>query len=428
MKITVIGTGYVGLITGVGLASEGHDVTCVDIVPEKVDLINKGKPPIHEKGLSEMLSNVLEKGNFRASLNLEGAVKDSKIAFICVGTPSRKDGSINLEYVEKVSEDIGDALKEMDDYPVVVVKSTVIPGTSDSVVIPKLEEKSGKKAGKEFGVAMTPEFLREGKALDDFMNPDRVVIGAINKKTYDILEPVLTFEQTPVVSTDIKSAEMIKYASNAFLATKISFVNEIGNICKKFGIDSYDVMKAVGLDHRISKHFLRSGVGFGGSCLPKDVKALRAKSKDIDYSSKLLDSVLFVNELQRKLMVGLTEKKLGILKDKKVAVLGVAFKAHTDDIREAPSIEIIEKLLSKGAEVKAYDPEALENAKEIFKDKINYCSSKEDALKNADACLIITEWPEFKNVDFSGMNNKIVIDGRNILENRKDVDYEGLCW
>jgi len=356
MKITVAGTGYVGLITGVGLASQGHDIMCIDIVPEKVEMINAGKAPIFENDLPEMLEDVLNRGNFRASLDLKESVKNSDITFICVGTPSEDNGSISLKYVKTVAQSIGEALKKNTNYHIVVIKSTVIPGTTNDIVIPILEKASGKKAGKDFGVAMNPEFLREGKAIEDFMNPDRVVIGAINDKTFEILEPVLTFEQTPVLQTSIKAAEMIKYASNTFLATKISFVNEIGNLCKKLGIDSYEVMKAVGMDHRISQHFLRSGLGFGGSCLPKDVKALRAKANALGYTPKLLDSILSVNMLQREIMISLAKEKLGNLKGKKIAVLGVAFKAHTDDIREAPSITIIEALLSAGADVSVYRP------------------------------------------------------------------------
>ncbi len=428
MKITVAGTGYVGLITGVGLASQGHDVTCVDIIKEKVDKINSGITPIHEKDLPELLKKVLERGNFRATLNLKSAVKDSDITFICVGTPSREDGSINLQYVEDVSKGIGEAIKENGKYHIVVVKSTVIPGTTESVVTPILEKYSGKRAGVDFGIAMSPEFLREGKALEDFMHPDRVVIGTSDQKTFETLKDVLAFEQTHVIKTSLKSAEMIKYASNAFLATKISFINEIGNICKKLGIDSYEVAKAVGMDHRISPHFLRSGLGFGGSCLPKDVKALREKAKSIGYEPKLLDSVLEVNQFQREQMVKIAEEKLSNLNGKKIAVLGVAFKAYTDDIREAPAIDIIKMLLEKGANVFAYDSEALENARKIFGDKINYADSPGEALESADICLIVTEWPEFKNLDFSKMKNKIVIDGRNILENRNGIDYVGLCW
>ncbi|MFH1450633.1 MAG: UDP-glucose/GDP-mannose dehydrogenase family protein, partial [archaeon] len=420
---------YVGLITGVGFASKGHDVTCVDVVREKVEQINKGGSPIFEEGLDELLKQVLKKGKFRATMDIKDAVINSEISFICVGTPSREDGSADLSYVESAAKAIGSALKEKKQYHVIIMKSTVIPGTTRNVLIPILEKESGKKAGPDFGVCMTPEFLREGKALEDFMNPDRVIIGSIDEKSKNKAKQIHETKDRQFLVTSLSTAEMIKYASNAFLATKISFINEIGNICKELGIDTLQVAKGMGMDHRISRHFLRPGVGFGGSCFPKDVKALihQAKNK-LDYNPKLISSVMEVNDDQPVRLVGLAEKKIGDLKGKTAAVLGLAFKAGTDDIRESRAIEVINALLEKGVKVQAYDPKAMETAKEVLGEKITYADSVATAVNGADFCMIVTEWPEFTNIDFSGLKGKTVFDGRNILENKADIDYVGLCW
>jgi len=429
MKISVIGTGYVGLITGTGFASKGHDVTCVDIVPEKVEQINKGVSPIFEEGLDELLKEVLEKGKFSVTLDLKKAVADSEVSFICVGTPSKEDGSADLSYVKAAAKSIGEALKEIKNYHVVIMKSTVIPGTTETVLIPILEKESGKKAGADFGVCMTPEFLREGRAVEDFMNPDRVIIGALDEQSKSSAKKLHDIKDRPFVVTNLSTAEMIKYASNAFLATKISFINEIGNICKKLGVNTVQVARGLGMDHRISRHFLRPGVGFGGSCFPKDVKALIHQAKDdLKYDPKLISSVMDVNDNQPLLLVELAEAKLGDLKGKTAAVLGLAFKAGTDDVRESRAISVINTLLEKGVKIQAYDPKAVETAKEVLGDKVAYSKSPSEALKDADFCMIVTEWPEFKNINFDGMKSKKVFDGRNILENRDDVDYEGLCW
>lgn len=427
MKVSIIGSGYVGLITGAGLASKGHEVTCIDIDEKKVKSINEGKPPIHEEGLEELLKKVLKEGKFKASTDLKSSILNSEVSFICVGTPSNEYGSIDLKYVKQVAEDIGKALKEKKDFHVVIVKSTVVPGTTESKVIPLLEENSGKKAGKDFGVCANPEFLREGKALEDFNNPARVVLGCTDKKTMDIVKELLKAD-CPIIETNPSTAEMIKYASNSFLATKISFINEIGNICKKLNINAYEVAKALGLDPRISPKFLNAGLGFGGSCLPKDTKALVASAKELGYNADLIKAVIDLNETQPERILYLAEKKLSGFDGKTITVLGLAFKPGTDDMREAPSIKIINSLLEKKAKVKAYDPKALENAKQIFGDKVKLCNTIEEALEDSELCLIVTDWPEFKNLDFHAMKTKIVIDGRNILENREGIDYEGLCW
>jgi len=427
VKVSVAGTGYVGLITGVGIASLGHDVTCVDVIPEKVEQINKGIAPIFEENLEKTLKNVLAKGKFKATLDMKQAVLDSDITFICVGTPSNKDGSMDVTYVNEVSQTIGEALKEKKGYHSVVVKSTVLPGTTEDVVAKTLEKASGKTAGKDFGVAMSPEFLREGKALEDFNNPDRIVIGTLDDKTADAVKALSPKKDVPVVVTNPKTAEMIKYASNSFLAAKISFANEIGNISKKIGIDSYKVMEAVGMDNRINPQFFKSGIGFGGSCFPKDVKALIDFAKSIDYDPEFLEEIIEVNANQVKLLMEFSEEAAGDLKDKTVAVLGLAFKPGTDDIRESPALAVIEKLLEKGAKIQTYDPEAMEETKKQFPD-LTYTTSSKEAIDGSDLCLVITDWPEFKKLDFSGMNSKIVVDGRNIVENREGITYIGLCW
>ncbi len=426
MKISIVGTGYVGLCTGVGLAVKGHNVTCVDIDKEKVEKINTGKSPIYEPGLGENLARVLKEGRFRATGDIKGAITNSDVTFISVGTPSREDGSIDLKYIKQASRNIGNVLREKQGWHVVVVKSTVIPGTTEGVVKKNLEEASGKKAGKDFGLCMNPEFLREGKALEGFLNPDRVVIGELDKKSGDPVAGLYEGFRAPVMRTGIKTAEMIKYASNALLATKISFINEIGNICKKLGIDTYDVAKGMGMDKRISPQFLQSGLGWGGSCFLKDVAAIVAKGKELGCMAGLLESVIKVNEEQPGVLLKLAEGKAGSVQGKTIAVLGLAFKPDSDDIRESRSIPLIKALRKKGANIVVYDPKAMENMKVFFPD-IEYAGSAKEAVGKAEIVLIATGWEEFKDPELYG--NKIVIDGRNIFKDGKKLDnYEGLCW
>lgn len=422
MKISIIGAGYVGLTTGVGLASLGNSVTCVDIEEAKVERLNRGESTIYEPELAERLREALDKNQFKATTDLTGAIRDSKIIFICVGTPSKPDGAIDLKFIKQASKDVGGVLRTKRNYSVVVVKSTVVSGTTEDVVIPLLESSSGKKAGSEFGVCMNPEFLREGKAFYDFFNPDRIVIGGLDKRSGDALYQLYRDFKCPIIRTNLKTAEMIKYASNAFLATKISFINEIGNICKRLGIDVYEVANGIGLDRRISPHFLSAGIGFGGSCFPKDVRALMTKAEELGYEPEILKKVIDLNENQPLRLVELLKKHVPNLKGKNIGVLGLAFKPETDDIREAPSIKIVEELLSRGAKVRAYDPEAMDNFKKLFPD-VQYCSAEE--VLTSDAILILTEWDEFKKFDYSG---KIVIDGRKIDEARKAKIYEGIGW
>jgi len=425
MRISIIGTGYVGLSTGIGFAYKKNTVTCVDVDKEKVKKIKSGVSPVYEPGLQEGLKRFLGK-SFDVTLDLERAVKESEISFICVPTPSLPDGKIDLGFLKQASKDLGKVLREKD-YHVVVVKSTVVPGTTENLVVPVLEKESGKKAGKGFGVCMNPEFLREGSALKDFLNPDRVVIGEYDKRSGDFLEKLYKNFKTQILRTSIKSAELIKYASNSFLAMKISFANEIGNFCKKLGIDVYEVMKGVGMDFRISPKFLNAGIGFGGSCFPKDVKALVYRIKEEGLKPVLLESVLKLNEEQPMKIIEILKKRIRNLKGKNICVLGLAFKPDTDDIREAPSIKIVKRLLKEKANVRVYDPKAMENFRRLFP-RIEYSDSARKALNGADACLILTEWNEFKNLnkkDFSSMRRKIIIEGRKILNIK---EKEGVCW
>jgi UDPglucose 6-dehydrogenase len=427
MKISIIGTGYVGTVTAACFAELGHEVICVDVDRSKIDQINAGIPPIHEEGLPELLKKHAGK-SLSATSDYQLAVKDSGVSFICVGTPSDSSGNIDLSIVKAASASLGDSLKKKNDYHVIVVKSTVVPETTEKVVLPIIEKHSGKHIG-DFGIVMNPEFLREGKAVYDFMHPDKIVVGSMDKRSGDIVSSLYNGLKCEVIKTNPRTAEMIKYANNAFLATKISFANELGNICKQLGIDTYEVMSAVGRDFRIGHHFLNAGAGFGGSCFPKDVKALICKALEIEYEPLLLKSVIAVNEGQPIRMMQLLKNKLGDLEGKKVAVLGLAFKNDTDDIRESRSIPVIKELLDNGAQVRAYDPMANENMKRLF-GGIQYHSSALDALRGADACLIMTEWDEFKSLDkeFDVMENKLIIDGRHMLAPGRDVEYAGLCW
>lgn len=390
-------------------------------------MINNAQPPIYEEGLEELMREF--KGKYRATKDYRDAILNSEVTFIAVGTPSREDGSIDLTYVKQAAEEIGKILKEKDNYHVVVVKSTVLPGTTENVVKPILEKESGKKAFEDFGLAMNPEFLREGVALKDFLNPDRIVIGVQDERTKKVLEELYKPIDAPKLFTDIKTAEMIKYASNAFLATKISFANEIGNICKKLGIDSWKVFEGVGLDHRISPHFFRTGIGWGGSCFPKDVKALIRKAEEIGEDPIILKAVVEVNEKQPLKLIELLKKHVPELRDKRIGVLGLAFKPNTDDVRETRAYVIVKKLLEEGAKVLAYDPQAMENFRRFYPDvgeQIEYVSSGKEVLERSDAVLIVTEWPEFEELDYSG---KIVIDGRRVRKAEETAEvYEGVCW
>ncbi|MGB0866553.1 MAG: UDP-glucose dehydrogenase family protein [Granulosicoccaceae bacterium] len=443
MKIAVAGTGYVGLVSGVCLAAKGHEVVCIDLDQAKVDKINRGEPPIYEEGLEDLLKAHIGK-NLSASTDLHAAVIDSDVSLIAVGTPF--DGSaIDVSYIRQVSREIGAALRERDEYHMVVVKSTVVPGTTDEVVLPILESESNKKAGVQFGVGMNPEFLREGDAISDFMNPDRIVVGGIDEKARDTLAEVYApFEGVDVLRTNPKTAEMIKYASNSLLATLISFSNEIGNLCASIGeIDAMEVMRGVHLDKRFSpiladgtrvypasNSYLEAGCGFGGSCFPKDVKALISHGQKHGSEMALLDSVIAVNAKQPRKMLDMLDKHIPNRKGVKVAVLGLAFKPGTDDMRESPAIPVVNALAEEGAILSAFDPIASEEAKHEFKNiEMTYCESVADAVADAEAVLVMTRWDDIKALPglLEGRQEQpIVIDGRRMLSKDSVARYEGI--
>lgn len=431
MRVSIIGTGYVGLPAGAALASHGHDITCVDIDEDKVDKINNGECPIFEDGLPELLEEVVSSGKLEATTDTKNAVKDSDITFLSVGTPMQEDGSINLDYIKQAARDAAEGLKEKEGYHVFVVKSTVVPKTTEDEIIPILEEESGKKVGKDFGICMNPEFLREGTALDDFMNPDRVVIGQHDERSGDTVEKLYTEFDAPILKTSLRAAELIKYASNSLLATKISFINEVGNLCKELGIDVYEVADGVGLDHRVNRDFLNSGDGFGGSCFPKDVRALISFMEENGVEPRLLQSTIDVNVDQKTKLVELLEKRAGEIEGKTVAVLGLAFKPGTDDIRKSPAIPIIQELKEKGAEVKAYDPEAMDNMREKHQPDITYCETRQEAMEDADAALLVTDWPEFDEItlkELREMNEPIILEGMRADYDLPDENKEGVTW
>lgn len=421
MRITVVGGGYVGLVTGACFAELGHTVNIVEIDAEKAAAINAGRAPIHEQGLDALLEQHAGK-RLRAGTDY-GPVADADISFVCVGTPPAADGSADLSMVAAASRSIGEALRAGKKSHTVVVKSTVPPGTTAGLVVPTVLERSGRD---DVGFAMNPEFLREGRAVEDFLHPDRIVIGSRDDRSADMVAAVYRGLAAPVVRCNLTAAEMIKYASNALLATKISFANEVGNVCKRLGIDVYEVMEGVGMDHRVSPHFLSAGAGFGGSCFPKDVAALVSLAESLGEEPSLLRSVLDVNDRQPLRMVRLLEERIGDLSGKRVAVLGLAFKDNTDDIRESRAIPVIAELLRRGATVAAYDPLAVASMRRVFPG-IDYAASAADALRGADACLVMTEWPEFSdlNGEFDLMRTRVVIEGRRILS---CDGKEGICW
>jgi UDPglucose 6-dehydrogenase len=416
MKIAVVGTGYVGLVTGTCFAETGNTVTCVDIDQEKVKKLQGGKVTIYEPGLEQLFERNIKQQRLLFTTNLEEGIKDAKVIFLALPTPPGEDGSADLKYILKVAEDLGPLLSE---YTVIVDKSTVPVGTAD-----KVSAKIAAKAKVEFDVVSNPEFLREGVAVEDFMKPERVVIGTNSPKARKVMETLyapFVRQGNPLVFMDERSAELTKYAANSFLATKISFMNEIANLCELLGADVDAVRKGVGTDSRIGKRFLFPGIGYGGSCFPKDVQALAKSSSDSNYDFKILRAVMDVNAEQKtRLIPRIKDYFKGNLKGKTIAVWGLSFKPHTDDIREAPALYNIELLLKEGAIIKAHDPESMENVKRILGDKIEYCITPYDAAQGADAIFIATEWPEFRTPDFeklgSIMKGKVIFDGRNLYE------------
>jgi UDPglucose 6-dehydrogenase len=436
IKITMIGMGYVGLVTGAAFAKHGFHTTCTTRTPEKVEALKSGRVPFYEPGLGELVKDGVDAGLLHGSTDNMACVKSSDITFNCVGTPSMPDGSIDLSHIEKTSADIGTALSEIDRYHVVVAKSTIVPSTTDSLIKPILEEKSGKKAGEDFGLCMNPEFLREGAALHDSLHPDRIVVGGIDQRSIDTVMKVYEGFDCPKVETDLRTAEMIKYGANCLLATKITFANEFANICEIFGVDVYEMMKGVGLDFRINPSFLNAGVGFGGSCFPKDVNAITAAAKKNGYEPRILNAILDVNETQPLRMVTMAQSRFGDVAGKRVAILGLSFKPDTDDVRYTRALPIAESFVDAGAVVMAYDPKATENFKRLTDKDITYVSSAREALKEADICVIQSDWAEFKELtsqDFKElMKTPNVIDGRRTYDPVQmisdGVTYIGIGW
>lgn len=432
MKICVVGTGYVGVVTAACFAELGNSVTCVDVVREKVEMVAKGRSPVFEPGVDELLKRAVKAKRLKATVDLARAVKESGVSFICVGTPSKEDGSTDLSYVFEAAKGIGKALRGKKPFHVVIVKSTVPPGTSEKAARIVAEE-SGKKAGRGFGVCMNPEFLKEGSAVEDFMEPDRIVVGGQGAKERKIVLSLYSRMKAPVLETDLRTAEMIKYASNAFLASKVSFINEIANICERLGIDVYSVADGIGYDQRIGRRFLNAGAGWGGSCFGKDVKSLIFTSKGVGYRPELLEAAVEVNDDQPLRVVDILHDELKVLRGRRVAVLGLAFKPDTDDIRDAPSLKVVKALLREGAHVVAYDPQAEANARRFFHGSsgIEFAQGVREALKDADACIILTEWAEFSKLgaaDFKRMRKPLVIEGRRILKQTRmpGVKYRGI--
>lgn len=424
-RISVVGTGYVGLCTAVGFASKGYKAITSTHDPKKADLINKGIPPFFEPSLEELLKKAVSEGYLRCVLGREEAIINTDISFVAVDTPSQSDGSINLQRIQESAHEIGEAINKKDTYHLVVVKSTVVPSTTQNIVKPILEKSSNKRCGTDFGLCMSPEFLREGAAVHDTLHPDRIIIGEHDKTSGDTLQKLYqefySEELPPIIRTNLPTAELIKYTNNAFLATRVSLINQIANICEKIpGADITTVAKGIGLDQRIGRLFLNAGLGYGGSCFPKDVKALVALSKDLGYNPALLNAVEEVNKTQPHKAVELAKKLVGDLRGKRIAILGLAFKPNTDDLREAISIKVINSLLEEGAKPVTYDPAAMANAKKILGNRVEYAPSAIECIKGADCCIIATEWDEFKQLkpgDFvRNMRTPAVVDGRRIYD------------
>ncbi|HMU10443.1 MAG TPA: UDP-glucose/GDP-mannose dehydrogenase family protein [Ferruginibacter sp.] len=416
MKIAVVGTGYVGLVTGTCFAETGNNVTCVDIDKAKVDKLTAGGLTIYEPGLEKLFTRNQKEGRLHFTTSLKDGIKDAKIIFLALPTPPGEDGSADLKYILGVADELG---RLITGYVVIVDKSTVPVGTAE-----KVHAAIAKNAKVEFDVVSNPEFLREGVAVDDFMKPDRVIIGTSSdraKKIVNDLYVPFVRQGNPIIYMDEKSAELTKYAANSFLAMKITFMNEIAQLCERLGADVDMVRKGIGSDERIGRRFLFPGIGYGGSCFPKDVQALVKSSKDAAYDFKILDAVMEVNEKQKMHLIPKIKSYFGgNLKGKKFALWGLAFKPNTDDIREAPALSIIEQLLKEGVHISAYDPEAMPNVKALLGNRIHFAERQYDALADADALVIATEWSEFRTPDFDNiirlLKNKVIFDGRNLFD------------
>jgi UDPglucose 6-dehydrogenase len=416
MKIAVVGTGYVGLVTGTCFAETGNYVTCVDINEAKIKQMQNGIVPIYEPGLEDMFHRNVNEGRLNFTTSLVDGIAGAKVIFLALPTPPGEDGSADLKYILQVANDLGPLLTE---YTVIIDKSTVPVGTSELV-----HAAIAKNAQVDFDVVSNPEFLREGVAVEDFMKPDRVVIGTESDRAKDVMTKLyapLVRQGNPIIFMDERSAEMTKYAANAFLATKITFMNEIANLCEKVGANVDDIRRGIGTDSRIGKRFLFAGIGYGGSCFPKDVQALAKTSEDNAYQFHILDSVMRVNELQKTKLMPLIESHFNNdLAGKTIGIWGLAFKPYTDDIREAPALYNIKALVALGCKVRVYDPEAMKNVKELLGDVVEYSKNPYDAIEGADALMIVTEWPQFRTPDFERMDtllkNKVIFDGRNLYE------------
>jgi UDPglucose 6-dehydrogenase len=424
-ELSFVGLGPVGLCTAVCFAAKGYKVIASEIDKAKAVQIKKGNPPFYELNLKEMLQETMESGRLRIVTNNQETILQSDITFITVGTPTRPDGNINLTYIANASKDIGKTLRKKKETHLIVVKSTVTPGTTLNIVKPILEKNSEKKCGKDFLLCFNPEFLREGNAIGSTLNPDYITIGGHDQKSTETLENLYNefYKENPppIIKTNIPTAELIKYANNAFLSTKVSLINTIANICEKTpGADVTKVAEAIGKDHRINPYFLNAGLGWGGSCFPKDLKAFIAYSRKLGYEPDLIQATYKTNQDQIRFTIQKIKTELKAIRGKKIAILGLAFKSNTDDIREARSIEIITQLLKQGAAITAYDPMASLNARKLLKQKIKYAHSAIDCLKNADCAVLVTEWDEFKKLepkDFTqNMRNPILVDGRRIYD------------
>lgn len=437
MNISVFGLGYVGCVSAACLAQNGHKVMGVDINQNKVDIINSGKSPVIEKDINGIINRAVTTKKLIATRDVGKAVENSEISMICVGTPSNDNGSLDLKYVKRVCEEIGAGLREKDDYHVVVLRSTVLPGSVEEKVIPALEKTSGKKAGADFGVCMNPEFMREGSSVYDYYHPPMIVIGELDKRSGDIIEQIYVNIDVPVIRTSIKVAEMIKYVNNAFHGLKVCFANEIGNICKRLGIDSHQVMKIFCMDRKLnlSPYYLKPGFAFGGSCLPKDLRALLYKGQREDLKLPLLNSILDSNENQVKMGINLITKT----KKKKIGIFGFSFKPGTDDLRESPMVELIETLLGKGYKISIYDKNV--SIAKIFGANKQYiekeiphisslmCSSIKKVLSDSEVLVIGNNSEEFKKIPELMREDQIIIDLARIVDGKNGTSkYKGICW
>jgi UDPglucose 6-dehydrogenase len=417
MHIAVIGTGYVGLVTGACFAEFGVEVTCVDVDETKIQKLNQGVIPIYEPGLDTIVEKNAKAGRLHFTTDIRAAVREALVVFLAVGTPPKEDGSPDMSFYQQAAKDIADA---MNGYKVLVTKSTVPIGTGEWL---RKFVKENLTVETDFGVASNPEFLREGAAIQDFMRPDRVVIGSNEEDAIEIMKDLyrpLYLIETPIVITSLEAAELIKYAANAFLATKITFINEVANLCDAIGCDVHDVARGMGMDNRIGRKFLHPGPGYGGSCFPKDTRALTTVADHFGVETRIVDAVIEANERQRDAMLAKVEKLVGDLDGKRIGVLGLSFKPETDDMRESPAVDVIKMMLERGAKVRAYDPVAIDEAKHWLDSNVEFAEDEYDAIENADALVIITEWNQFRALDMNRVKELLkapkIADLRNIYE------------